>query len=195
MFSKEDLSSVPTPEAKKVGSFLEQIQMSEEDIMKRLHKLKTNNSAGPDNIHPRLLKELSNELTKPLALLFKKSLQEALIPQQWKKSHVSPIYKNGHCMQPNNYRLVSLTSVIRKLLEKIVRQAVMEHLIGNGLINDNQHGFVPGRSCITQLLVVLDHWTDILDSHGALDAIYLDFAKAFDKVPHERLLLKVENHG
>ena len=76
-----------------------------------------------------------------------------------------------------------------------MRQAVMEHLIDNGLINDNQHGFVPGRSCITQLLVVLDHWTDILDDHGALDAIYLDFAKAFDKVPHERLLLKVENHG
>ena len=98
-------------------------------------------------------------------------------------------------MQPNNYRPFSLTSIICKLLEKIVPQAVMEHLIDNGLINDNQHGFVPGRSCITQLLVVLDHWTDILDDHGALDAIYLDFAKAFDKVPHERLLLKVENHG
>ena len=98
-------------------------------------------------------------------------------------------------MQPNNYRPVSLTSIICKLLEKIVQQAVMEHLIDNGLINDNQHGFVPGRSCITQLFVVLDHWTDILDDHGALDAIYLDFAKAFDIVPHERLLLKVENHG
>ena len=170
-------------------------QISEEDIMKRLHKLKTTKSAGPDSMHPRQLKELSNELTKPLALLFKKSLQEALIPQQWKKSHVSPIYKNGHRMQPNNYRPVSLTSIICKLLEKIVRQAVMEHLIDNGLINDNQHGFVPGSSCITQLLVALDHWTDILDNHGALDAIYLDFAKAFDKVPHERLLLKVENHG
>ena len=184
-----------TPGAKKVESFLEQIQISEKDIMKRLHKLKTNKSAGPDSIHPRLLKELSNELTKPLALLFKKSLQEALIPQQWKKSHVSPIHKNGHCMQPNNYRPVSLMSMICKILEKIARQTVMEHLIDNGLINDNQHGFVPGRSCITWLLVALDHWTDILDNHCALDAIYLDFAKAFDKVLHERLLLKVENHG
>ena len=195
VFSQEDLTSMPIPEAKKMESFLEQIQISEEDIMKRLHKLKINKSAGPDSMHPRLLKELSNELTKPLELLFHKSSEEALIPQQWKKSHVSPIYKNGHRMQANNYRPVSLTSIICKLLEKIVRQAVMEHLIDNGLINDNQHGFVPGRSCITQLLVVLDHWTDILDDHGALDAIYLDFAKAFDKVPHERLLLKVENHG
>ena len=71
----------------------------------------------------------------------------------------------------------------------------MEHLFDNGLINDNQHGCIPGRSCITQLLVDLDHWTDILHDHGALDAIYLDFAKAFDKVPHERLLLKVKSHG
>ena len=163
--------------------------------MNRLHKLKTNKSAGPDSIHPRLLKELSNELTKPLALLFKKSLQEALIPQQWKKSHVSPIYKNGHRMQPNIYRPVSLTSVICKLLGKIVWQAVMKHLIDNGLINDNQHDFIPGSSCITQLLVSLSHWMDILDDHGALDAIYLGFTKAFDKVPHEQLLLKVENHG
>ena len=99
VFSQEDLTSMPIPEAKKMESFLEQIQISEEDIMKRLHKLKTNKSAGPDSMHPRLLKELSNELTKPLALLFKKSLQEALIPQQWKKSHVSPLYKNGHRMQ------------------------------------------------------------------------------------------------
>ena len=88
-----------------------------------------------------------------------------------------------------NYHPVSLTSVIYTLLEKIVQQAVIEHLIDSGLINDNQHGFVPGRSCITQLLVVLDHWMDILDDHGALDAIYLDFRKAFDKVPHKWLLL------
>ena len=71
----------------------------------------------------------------------------------------------------------------------------MEHLIDNGLINDNPHGFVPGRSCITELLVVFDHWMDILDDHGALGAIYPDFVKVFDKVPHERLLLKVENCG
>ena len=71
----------------------------------------------------------------------------------------------------------------------------MEHLIDNGLIDDNPHGFVPGRSCITQLLVVFDHWMDILDDHGALGAIYPDFVKVFDKVPHERLLLKVENCG
>ena len=83
VFSQEDPSLMPTPEAKKVESFLEQIQISEEDIMNRLHKLKTNKSAGPDSIHPRLLKELSNGATKHLAILIKTSLQEALISHQW----------------------------------------------------------------------------------------------------------------
>ena len=119
--------------------------------MKRLHNLRTNNNAGPGSIHPRLLKEISNKLIKPMALLFKKSLQEALIPQQWEKSHVSPIFKNGHRMQPNNYCPVSLMSVVCKLLEKIMWQAVVVYLIDNGLINDNQDSFIPRRSCITQL--------------------------------------------
>jgi len=69
-------------------------------------------------------------------------------------------------------------------MKKLLRKAFLDHLIDNGFVSDHQHGFVPGRSCSTQLLEVLDKWTDILDRGGDVDVVYLDLAKAFDSVPH-----------
>jgi hypothetical protein len=80
-------------------------------------------------------------------------------------------------------------------MEKLVREQMLEHLQRNNLISENQHGFVPGRSCITQLLEVLDIWTSIIDEGGSVDVIYMDYQKAFDSVPHRQLLGKLSALG
>ena len=95
----------------------------------------------------------------------------------------------------SSVQLGSLTSIIGKILESLVRDAIVEHMSTRGLFCDAQHGFVPGRSCITQLLIVMEHWTKAIDEGVPVDAVYLDFQKAFDTVPHERLLRKLSAYG
>ena len=94
-----------------------------------------------------------------------------------------------------NYRPVSLTSVICKLLEAIIRDHMMDFLIKHKLINPSQHGFLKARSCLTNLLCFLEEITKWVDEGSPVDVIYLDFQKAFDKVPHQRLILKLKSHG
>ena len=161
-------------------------------MKERLESLNPHKSLGPDGLHPRVLKELSNEISKPLAIIMQKSLDEHTLPQSWKDAHVSPIFKNGSKSSMTNYRPISLTSVICKQVEAIIKDHLMEYIIENEILTDYQHGFVPGRSCATQLLQCVDYWTDMLDQGHSVDTIYLDFAKAFDSVPHERLLEKAK---
>ena len=108
---------------------------------------------------------------------------------------MTAIFKKGKKTDPGNYRPVSLTSVISKIMESIVRDEIVSHLMKNNLITDAQHGFVPGRDCMTQLLECIEDWTRRLESSKAFDVIYTDFSKAFDSVPHERLFLKLEAMG
>jgi len=108
---------------------------------------------------------------------------------------VCPIFKKGSRSEAGNYRPVSLTSQLCKLLETVIRDAIVTHLERNRLISDTQHGFRRGRSCLSNVITFLDKATRLIDDGQACDAIYLDFAKAFDKVSTERLLRKIENHG
>ena len=160
-----------------------------------LTKLQPEKSPGPDGIHPRVLKECANILAMPLPAVFKSSLKEGRLPQAWKEANVTPIHKEGPKSSVDNYRPVSLTSVCCKILEKVVRRALLSHMIENGYLSDYPHGFIHGRSCTTQLLKVIDAWTEILDQGGTIDVAYLDFAKAFDTVPHQRLLIKLVAYG
>ena len=102
----------------------------------------------------------------------------------WKHANVKPLYKKGSKTIPNNYRPVSLTSVCCKTLERIIRDALVDYLETNNLLNKNQHGFRAGRSCITQLLEIIEIWSDLLDQGIPWDCIYLDFSKAFDRLDH-----------
>jgi len=122
------------------------------------------------------------------------SLDDGNIPQDWKDGHVIPIHKKGSRVDVSNYRPVSLTSTICKIMEELLRKAFLDHLIDNRFVADHQRGFVRGRSCSTQLLEVLDKWTGILGRDGDVDVVYLDLAKAFDSVPHNRLLLEIESY-
>ena len=106
-----------------------------------------------------------------------------------------PIYKSGSRHLANNYPPISLTSVVGKILESIIRDHILHHLTVNGLISQQQHGFLPHHSCTSQLLTALNDWTFSIDQGFPTDVIYFDFRKAFDTVPHARLLLKLEEYG
>ena len=117
-----------------------------------LEELSPNKSVGPDKIHPRLLKELASIISGPIAFLFNLSLERGVLPEDWKRAIVSPIHKKGSKSVAENYRPISLTAILCKLMEKFVRSAILQHLLDNKLISKRQFGFINGRSTTTQLL-------------------------------------------
>eukprot|EP00918_Siedleckia_nematoides_P047891 GHVU01104904.1.p1 GENE.GHVU01104904.1~~GHVU01104904.1.p1 ORF type:complete len:259 (+),score=26.37 GHVU01104904.1:1627-2403(+) len=164
-------------------------------VEKKLKNLNTNKSPGLDEIHCRTLKELAETMKVPLSNIYRKSLQEGKVPQQWKAANIAAIFKKGKKKQPNNYRPVSLTSVPCKIMESIIRDHIIEYMKNNKLFSPKQFGFMEGRSTTLQLLVTLEEWTKTLDEGGSVGAVYMDFMKAFDTVPHKRLLGKLEHYG
>jgi hypothetical protein len=127
--------------------------------------------------------------------MFNKSMAESDVPEEWKLANVTPIFKKGRKALPCNYRPVSLTSQVCKIMESIIRDKMIEHISTWKLLRDSQHGFMRSRSCLTNVLTFLEKVTEFVDDGSPVDVIYLDFQKAFDKVPHERLLLKLKAHG
>jgi hypothetical protein len=165
------------------------------DISKRLEQLDPHKAPGADGIHPQVLKACHETIAVPLALIFYKSLQEGEIPDKWRDANVTPLHKKGSRLDPANYRPVSLTSIPCKILERIIRDTVMDHLYRNNLIAKQQHGFVRNKACVTNLLETIDQITSTLAYRQWVDVIFLDFAKAFDKVPHRRLVHKLAAYG
>ena len=195
VFTREDSSTIPTLDQLQTQHEFIRPNFTEEDILKHLKLLKPSKSPGPDEMHPYLLGKTCQDIALPLSLIMQSSYDKSVLPQDWKDANVSPIFKKGRKADRSNYRPVSLTSIICKLMETLIRDKLMEHLVCNNLLSDYQHGFIRGRSCTTQLLQCLDTWTELLDNNQPFDAIYLDFAKAFDSVPHIRLINKIKSYG
>ena len=194
VFTTENLSSIPTPSFQS-ESELSEIVINPDVVLKQLNKLNTSKAAGPDEIHSKILYEVRDSIKFPLSIIFQKSIDEGVLPKMWKHAIVKPLFKKGSKTSPKNYRPVSLTSICCKTLERIIRDSIVSHLETNKLLNVNQHGFRSGRSCITQLLELIEIWSDLFDNNLPYDCVYLDFSKAFDKVPHVRLLSKLKAHG
>jgi len=168
---------------------------SEQIIYEKLNNLKVAKSPGPDHIHPRVLYELRYELILPLKILFETSYKLNQLPSDWKTGHITAIFKKGNKCDPSNYRPISLTSIICKIMESIIRDHIMEFFFHNNYFSKSQYGFIKGRSTALQLLCIMDEWTNQLDIGTQVDAIYTDFAKAFDTVPHRRLLCKLKSYN
>ncbi|CAC5400855.1 unnamed protein product [Mytilus coruscus] len=162
----------------------EHFVINQDTVEKYLLLLNGSKSMGPDNIHPLIVKSMAKIFSKPLTLIFQKSIDIGKIPKEWKDARVTPLFKNkGSKLDAGNYRPVSLTSIVCKTLEKVLRKEIIDHLVTNNLLSDSQFGFRSGRSCILQLLDVIEDWSLFMDDNISWDTLYRDFAKAFDKVP------------
>ena len=198
VFTKEDISSLPVADAKFQGAksdCLGPLVVTPELVAKKIKAMKDNKSPGVDGIPPKLLMETVEQISIPLARVFNLSLTEGVVPFEWKEATIIPLFKKGSRNKSENYRPVSLTSVICKLLERLIKDHMVEFLVKHKLLNSSQHGFLKARSCLTNMLCFLEEITKWIDVGSAVDIIYLDFQKAFDKVPHQRLLLKLKAHG
>ena len=164
-----------------------------EVIERHLNKLNDEKSAGADDLPPIVLKKISKKIAYPLKMLFEKSLISGEIPEDWKCANVTPIHKKGSKKIPGNYRPISLTSQICRILERIIKEEMTEYLETNNIIHGSQHGFLKRRSCVTNLLTYMESLTCHVDAGTPVDVIYLDFSKAFDTVPHKRLIKKLES--
>ena len=164
-------------------------------VEKLLSQLKPHKASGPDGLPARLLKECSVQLAPVLALLFQSTINQGSIPSNWKSAFVTPIFKKGNRHEARNYRPISLTSIVCKTLEHIIFSQIINHLEANQILSDKQHGFWKKHSCESQLLLTVYDVAKGLDEKQQIDAILLDFEKAFDKVHHERLLLKLDFYG
>ena len=196
VFVEEDDKSIPEfdPRVENREAIYD-INFTLDDVTNRLKSLKVDKSPGPDNLYPLVLKECHEQLALPLFIIFRKSLDEGSLPEDWKIANVTPIFKKGPRSEPGNYRPVSLTSQVCKIMESLIRGNLLRHVENFNLQTEHQHGFTRNKSCLSNLLETLEAWTEALDHGYGVDAVYLDYMKAFDRVPHKRLMEKLHGYG
>ena len=178
-----------------VEESLEKIEIDQKGTEKLLKNLNISKSSGPDNIPNAILKECAAELAPVVTLIFQKSLDLGSLPEDWTSANIAPIYKKGDRNRAENYRPVSLTSVLSKVLEHIIVHSMLTHFDKHKVLSSLNHGFRSGYSCETQLAVTMDELTQNYEKGLQTDIIILDFSKAFDMVPHKLLLHKLEKYG
>ena len=165
------------------------------DIVEAIDEIKPGAAAGPDDLSVLLLKKCKQTLSKPIHMIWQHSMSTGTVPKFYKTLHIAPLHKKGSRAIAANYRSVSLTSHVIKIYERVLRKQMITHLEENNLLNSKQHGFRSGKSCLTQLLHHFDDIIESLSNGDDMDAIYLDYAKAFDKVDHQLLLSKLQLYG
>ena len=174
---------------------LEDIDFTPEDVIKAIDSIPSSSAPGPDKLPAAVLKSCKETLSYPIYRIWRKSLDTADIPEMLKSQSIIPIFKKGNRAWPANYRPVSLTSHLIKLFERVLVVKIVLYIEDNKILTDQQHGFRPHRNCLTQLLVHIDNILKIAESDNNADVVYIDFAKAFDKVDHKILLYKIKNLG
>ena len=171
------------------------LEFTNTDIIEAIDDVKPNAASGPDEIPVILLKNCKEALAEPIHRIWSASLASGTVPSFYKTSYVFPLHKKDSKALPSNYRPISLTSHIIKIYERVIRKKLVEYLEQNDLICNKQHGFRSGRSCLTQLLHHFDDVLESLTNNAEFESIYLDYAKAFDKVDHKLLMKKLHLYG
>ena len=161
-FTNEDTNQ-PACEIHPVDTPCPDLKLTHEQVHDELRSLNESKSPGPDHLHPKVLRETADTITAPLLTIYQHSLDTGEVPETRRRARVTAIYKKGSRNDPGNYRPVSLTSICCKVLEKLIRHTLVKHMSQNNQFTKEQHGFLGGRFCITQLLSGLEEWTDALD--------------------------------
>ncbi|RMC10190.1 hypothetical protein DUI87_12990 [Hirundo rustica rustica] len=161
--------------------------IQEEAVRELLSCVNVCKSTGPAGIHPRVMKELADELVKLLSIIYQQSWLTGEVPGDWKLANVTPIHKKGG-KGDTGYRPVSLTSVPGRVMEQFILSIITQNLQDGQGLRPSQHGFRRGRSCLTNLVSFYDQVTRLVDAGRAVDVVYLDFSKAFGTVSHSTLL-------
>ena len=188
-FSEKSNYNIPLDDSKMTDPSFH-IDFDHIEISTLLRNINPNKAQGPDGIHGRILKNCAATLAYPISKLFRLSYSTGHIPAEWKLANVVPIHKKGSKSNVENYRPISLTSIVMKQFEKVVRMKLMK--LCENFINDNQHGFLPKKSCTTQMVAFTDSLAVALNDNFRVDTIYFDFMKAFDSVNHDLLLHKLK---
>ena len=173
---------------------LSHITFTPNKVYDTLRCLKSTTSAGPDGIPNILLKTLCSQLALPLCHIYTISFNSQQVPDDWKHANVKPLFKQGVASDPNNYRPISLTSTCCRVMERIINKELLDYLLDNSLITKQQHGFIRYKSTCGNLLECLQDWVLSIDNKRVTDVIYIDFKKAFDRVSHKKLLLKLSSY-
>ena len=194
VYTKEDTNNDPSPSGQPYQP-MEEITVTEHGVRKLLLKINPRKACGPDMISARILKDLAIELAPLLTAIYQKSFDCGEVPEDWRSANITPVFKKGDRFKASNYRPVSLTSLCCKIQEHIITSNILKHLEDNSILTDCQHGFRARRSCETQLLTLLHELADSIDRGKQMDLVILDFSKAFDRVPHQRLLAKINHYG
>ena len=193
LFTHEQLNNIPQLPGY-VGNTLGTFNFSLEDVEEKLNHLNIYKYTGINLLRPRVLLALDDMLCGHLNHILNKLAETGIIPADWKSTNITAIHKKGNRQEPGKYRPISLVShncVVCKTMKMLIKGKIITQLEDNNLIGDSQHGFRSKRSSLTSLLDLFAHFIDTYEAGNskAVDLIYLDFQKAFDKVPHERLLI------
>ena len=180
---------------KRTNSELGSVLFNGQSVHHALMKLKRSHSGGPDGIPNVLLKNMARVLSRPLALLFERSMAVVFIPKICKTARIVPLLKKGRPLKASNYCPISLTSTVSKVMERIITDQLISYLSDNNLLSSQQFGFQKNSSTIMQLLDCYNDWSAAQNAGNSVDVIYLDFAKAFDNVVHSKFLLKLAAYG
>ena len=191
--SNVDVETLPQPTD--YASLPPELLCNEESICELLESLDTSKSNGPDGISARMLKHTAAFIAPSITQLFNQSLQSCKVPSKWKSSLVVPVPKGSNCHSPSNYRPISLLVVLSKILEKHVHSIITQHLNVHHPISNSQWGFTAGRSTIGALLSTTHDWFKLLEEGKDICAVFLDYRKAFDSVPHRPLIEKLKGVG
>ena len=167
---------------------MKNFEITDNDILLSISKLKNSVSRSPEDIPAYYIVKTSKNLLKPLSFIFNLCLKHGKLPSIWKSALVVPIFKKGKKSDPANYRPVSLTSVFCRIFERIIHYMICQHLADYNLISRVQHGFISGRSTLTQHFCYFDQLTKLQSEKSTFNAIYIDFSKAFDKLSHAKLM-------
>ena len=171
------------------------LEIGIDGVIKQLENLNQNKATGPDELPARVLKETEKQIAPIITQIFQQSYNTGKLPNDWLQALVTPIHKKSHKSDPANYRPISLTCILCKVMEHIILSNMWKHLHKHNIILHFQHGFQSGLSCESQLIETVHDWMTAMDNKTQIDANLLDFAKAFDKVPHLRLLSKLTSYG